>query len=156
MSERARIRREKLLSAAEGYLALDLPKQAIESLDEIEDPKEVLFQWNYLRGEAYRQLERYTAALGCFQTASDEQADFVPLLMAYRIAPKEAVILYNLSCYWSLAGNKVQALSWLGRALRMDQKLRQLIDEESDFNPLRNDPDFQMIVTAGNAWKGPL
>jgi hypothetical protein len=67
---------------------------------------------------------------------------------AYKISPKEAVILYNLSCYWSLAGNKTQSLSWLGRALRMDASYRQLIDDETDFDPLRHDPDFQMIVNA--------
>ena len=43
---------------------------------------------------------------------------------------------------------KTQALSWLGRALRMDASYRQLIDDESDFDPLRHDPDFQMIVSA--------
>ena len=67
---------------------------------------------------------------------------------AYRIAPKQAVILYNLSCYWSLAGNKTQSLSWLGRALRMDHELRRLIDDEADFDSLRNDPDFQLIIRA--------
>ena len=70
---------------------------------------------------------------------------------AYHVAPKEAVILYNLSCYWSLSGNKTQALSWLGRALRMDQALRKLIDDESDFDPLRHDPDFRLILEAIDA-----
>ena len=65
---------------------------------------------------------------------------------AYRIAPQESIVLYNLACYWSLAGNKTQCLSWLGRALRMNTVLLDLIATESDFDPLRHDPDFQHLV----------
>ena len=50
--------------------------------------------------------------------------------------------------YYSLAGDKTQALSWLGRALRMKSSLRSLIADESDFDPLRDDPDFQYVTGA--------
>jgi hypothetical protein len=30
----------------------------------------------------------------------------------------------------------------------MDKSFRRLIDDETDFDPLRHDPDFQMIVSA--------
>src|SRR5262249_28593828 len=127
------------------------------------------FAVNLRRGDVLRHLERHEEALVALHRAFDEKPDDVDLLMAmawcykrtnqlpraitsmeqaYRIAPKEAVIPYNLSCYWSLAGNKTQSLSWLGRALRMDKSFRRLIDDESDFDPLRHDPDFQMIVSA--------
>jgi Flp pilus assembly protein TadD len=66
---------------------------------------------------------------------------------AYRVSPKQPIVLYNLSCYWSLAGNKTQALSWLGRALRMDESLRKLIEDEQDFDPLRRDPDFRQLLS---------
>jgi hypothetical protein len=33
----------------------------------------------------------------------------------------------------------------------MDKSFRQLIDSETDFDPLRQDPDFQMIVSAVRA-----
>ncbi|NOX54523.1 MAG: hypothetical protein GXP27_08805, partial [Planctomycetes bacterium] len=45
-----------------------------------------------------------------------------------------------------LAGDKDGALRWLGRALRMDPSLRELIPEETDFDPLRNDPDFRFVA----------
>jgi tetratricopeptide (TPR) repeat protein len=142
---------------------------ALASLSAIDRGDERAFAANFLRGEALRNLERHAEALEAFQRAFDEKPDDVSLLMAmawcykrtnqlpraitsmeqaYRISPKEAVILYNLSCYWSLAGNKTQSLSWLGRALRMDGSFRQLVDDESDFDSLRHDPDFQLIVGA--------
>lgn len=169
MDERALSRCEKLVSAAEGYMTLGMPTHALASLAEIREAGEMAFRVEFLRGAVLRSLERHAEALAAFDRAFVIKPDDVDLLMsmawcykrtnqlpraitsmeqAYRISPKEPVILYNLSCYWSLAGNKAQSLSWLGRALRMDRSLRNLIDEETDFDPLRNDPDFRMIVSA--------
>lgn len=172
VSQNSRSRRDRLIAEAEGYLALDMPEHALRSLKEIDDPDQMLFAVNFLKGEALRQLEQYADALDPLGRAFAENPEDVGLLMAmawcykrtsqlskaitameqaYRISPKQAVILYNLACYWSLAGNKTQSLSWLGRALRMDRSLRQLIDDEPDFNPLRQDADFQLIVSAIDA-----
>ena len=63
--------------------------------------------------------------------------------LAHRETP---VVLYNLSCYYALAGQKTQALSWLARALRMDADLRRLIPDETDFDPIRNEPEFIKLV----------
>ncbi len=169
MDEKVRSRHERLLTAAEGYIELGMYDHALASLEEIEGPDKTGFEANFLRGDALRNLERHEEALAAFHRASEERPADIDLLMAmawcykrtnqlpraitsmeqaYKIAPGKAIILYNLSCYWSLAGNKTQALSWLGRALRMDASYRQLIDDESDFDPLRHDPDFQMMVSA--------
>ena len=167
MPRTAQIRRQKLLNAAEGYLMLELPELALDSLNDIADPHRASFQVHFLRGEAYRQLQEHKAALIEYQQAYAENPEDVPLLMAmawsfkrtgqliqaieaaecaYRLSPREAVLLYNMACYWSVAGNKKQSLSWLGRALRMDKSLRKLIPEEHDFDSLRDDPDFQLIA----------
>ena len=169
MDQKVRSCRDRELAAAEGYITLGMYTHALASLDKIADPEDAIFALNYRRGDALRHLGRHDEALIALHRAFDEKPDDVDLLMtmawcykrtnelpraitsmeqAYRIAPKQAVILYNLSCYWSLAGNKVQSLSWLGRALRMDNDLRRLINDEPDFDALRNDPDFQLIVQA--------
>ena len=169
MDEKVRSRRDRLLAAAEGYMTLGMPSQALNSLNEIDRREQDAYAVNLLRGDVLRHLERHEEALVALHRAFEKKPDDVTLLMAmawcykrtnqlpraitsmeqaYRIAPKEAVILYNLSCYWSLAANKTQSLSWLGRALRMDKSFRQLIDDETDFDPLRQDPDFQLIVGA--------
>jgi tetratricopeptide (TPR) repeat protein len=169
MDTKARSRTDRLLTAAEGYIELGMYAHALASLDQIEGPDKTGFEASFQRGDALRNLERHEEALVAFHRACEEKPDDIDLLMAmawcykrtnqlpraitsmeqaYKIAPKKAVILYNLSCYWSLAGNKTQSLSWLGRALRLDAAFGQLIDDETDFDPLRHDPDFQMIVKA--------
>ena len=167
-------RRQKMLAAAEGYIDLGMYTHALATLREVGDPGEDSAEFNFLRGDALRHLERHDEALVAFQQALEEDPEDIDLLMAmawcykrtdqlsraiaateqaYRIAPKQAVLLYNLSCYWTLAGDKTQALSWLGRALRMDGSLRRLIDDETDFDSLRNDSDFQLIVRAADHLK---
>lgn len=159
--------RERRLEAARGYLMLDMPDHALKELRAIDAPHECRFEIAGLRGEALRQNGRFDEALQEFLVADDANPDDLAILFgqawclkrterlhdaiaamerAYEIAPDEAVVLYNLACYWTLAGDKQNALSWLGRALRMDAGLQKLIPEESDFDALRDDPDFQFII----------
>jgi hypothetical protein len=46
-----------------------------------------------------------------------------------------------------LARNKRQALEYLSQALSLDNGFRNLVDGERDFDPLRNDPDFQTVTS---------
>ena len=71
------------------------------------------------------------------------------MMAAYQFHEDEPIVLYNLACYFALAGDKPQALSWLGRAIRMESSLRELVPDETDFDELRRDADFQMIVGHG-------
>ena len=162
-----RRRRNRLLEAARGYLELDMPRYALRQIDAIDDPEQCAFDAFQLRGEALRQQKKYEEAVKAFRRALVENPNSINVLLgmawcfkradqlqrainsmqrAYKVAPHEAIVLYNLSCYFSLAGDKEQALSWLGRSLRMEKSLRKLIPDESDFDPLRDDPDFQFIV----------
>lgn len=165
MPVRPRIARK--LEAARGYLLLGMADQALEELNDVDDPAAVEFEWHLLRGEALRTRRDFRSAIAAFQRCQRLQPDVLDVLMglawcykrtdqlaksieamhqAYLAHRSEAIVLYNLSCYYSLAGNKEQALSWLGRALRMRPDLRQLIADETDFDPLRNDSDFQHLI----------
>jgi tetratricopeptide (TPR) repeat protein len=144
-----------------------MPEQALAKLAKIDAQHQSRFLVQYLHGMAYRDLKQYDGALPYLLRALSEKPESVEVLLAmawcykridrldtaistmeqaYRVAPLESIVLYNMACYWSLAGDKANALSWLGRALRMDQNLRKLIDDEPDFDNLRHDPDFVMIV----------
>lgn len=160
-------RRKRHLEAASGYLMLDMPDHALKELQAIGGADAGCFEVYALKGEALRQQRDYEGALQAYLRALNISPDHIEVLFgmawcykrlgrldcaiaamerAYAAHPRNPVVLYNLSCYWALAGEKEQALSWLGRALRMDSSLRRLIPEESDFNALRNDPDFRFIV----------
>ena len=59
-----------------------------------------------------------------------------------------SIVIYNLACYFSLLGDKPKAIECLGRSLRMEPELKELIPNEPDFNDLRQDPHFQFVTNA--------
>lgn len=63
------------------------------------------------------------------------------------VPPHLALILYNLACYHSLAGEKGEMLGRLREALSIEDEFRRSIADESDFDPFRNDPDFVQLVS---------
>ena len=158
------------LREAEGYLDLGMPQQALRILDRVGTGSLPGFRPAWLQAEALRLLGRHGEALCAYQTAQvfrPEDSDVMSAIAvcfkaigrleraigaaqaAYRLSPDEPVCLYKLACYCCVAGQREQALSWLGRALRMDGSLRGQANQEPDFGPLRNDSHFRFIVDAG-------
>ncbi len=166
--------RDRQLKAAEGYLALSMPDHALRELEGIEDLGDDKFRACMLRGEALQSKQEHLRALDAFQQAHLEKPTNLIALMglawcfkridqlpqaidamklAYQFHKDVPVVLYNLACYYALAGEKDNALSWLGRSLRMDRSLLRLIPQESDFDSLRNDSDFQHLLELTNNQK---
>lgn len=160
-------RRKRQLRAAEGYLSLGMPDHALEALTKVSDPGEAAFDCHMLRGDALRVKLDHQQALNCFRQAHELNPGSLEALLgmawchkrigcldqsiasmrrAYENHSTVPVVLYNLACYYSLAGRKEQALSWLGRALRMDRSFGKLVPDETDFDPLRNDPEFRHLL----------
>jgi len=160
------VRRTKIQREAEGYLELDLPQQAAEALGRLGEPIHLNAHGQYLLGEALRMMERYREALPPLRKAAKADPDnlhvhfalgwcykrvgrldraIAVLRRALRKAPREPLVHYNLACYWSLAGNKQQAIRFLSQALEIDPDYRPLVDDETDFDSLRFDPDFQAL-----------
>ena len=161
--------RARQIKAAEGYLTLGMPDHALRELDVIADQAEDLFAVWLFRGEALRMKLEHRQALDAFRKAHlccpteltalmgmawcFKRIDQLPqaidtMKLAYQFHKMEPVVLYNLACYYALAGEKENALSWLGRSLRMDpeHKLLSQIPHETDFDLLRNDADFQHLL----------
>jgi Flp pilus assembly protein TadD len=157
----------RALRAAEGYLALEMPDHALLQLHSVRDIDAAAFEWHLLSAEALRLKSDWVAALADFQHCHALRPQDIHVLMglawcykrtgrlpqaietmhaAHRIDEREPILLYNLACYYALAKNKQQALSWLGRALRMQRDLLQLIPAETDFDSLRHDPDFRKLL----------
>ena len=176
MSDSVSTKQQRALEAAQGYLTLELPDAALRELRsfvaEVETP---VACWQ-LRAEAHRANGHWDDSLNCFERALPHVERPVDVLMgmawcfkrtgrldkaidamrqAYQASPKQAIVLYNLACYFSLAGEKEESLSWLGRALRLDRSLRKLIPDETDFNPIRNDLDFQYLLQLAESKEQP-
>jgi tetratricopeptide (TPR) repeat protein len=84
----------------------------------------------------------------CYKRTGQLAKAIESLEKAVHIDPSEAVLHYNLACYWSLARNRTLALRYLSRALEIDANFRDLVPDESDFNSLRHDPDFIALTGA--------
>ena len=170
-----RTQNEQILQQAEGYLELEMPEHALAALDRLSDRASIeagesslaSHAW-YLRGESLRSMECYEEALGplekaarfapkdthvhlarawCYKRTGQLQRAIDSLEHALQNDPEDALVVFNLSCYWSLAGQKGLALSFLARALELDSSYRDLIDDEHDFDPIRSDPGFQSLTT---------
>lgn len=64
------------------------------------------------------------------------------LTMGLEAAPGQPILLYNLACYHSLAGDVAAAIDHLTRAIAIDARFRDLTGTERDFDPIRSDPRF--------------
>jgi tetratricopeptide (TPR) repeat protein len=168
MSRIIRDRIKRQLDEAEGYLWLDLPQRALTILERRADWATMQFEASYLMGEALRSLARYREALKPLEVAAALRPAEIGVAIAlgwcykrtHRLAQAidaleraarhnpdaPGLLHYNLACYWSLAGNATKALDELAIALDLDPDLRGLIADESDFDQLRGNPEFERLT----------
>jgi hypothetical protein len=60
--------------------------------------------------------------------------------------PQYALLFYNLACCESLAGRTTDALEHLGRAINISESFRALAKDDSDFDPIRDEPAFEELI----------
>jgi uncharacterized Ntn-hydrolase superfamily protein len=65
---------------------------------------------------------------------------------AVDINPELPEALYDLACYYSLAGMKEEALKALEKAIALSPEFRQMAREDPDLEPLRNEGAFKQIL----------
>jgi non-specific serine/threonine protein kinase len=63
-----------------------------------------------------------------------------------QIAPDEPMVLYNVACIHTLAGEPDRALELLGRAIDEGFGHKAWIEHDSDLESLRDDPAFQALL----------
>lgn len=143
--------------------ARKLLQRALGELDHLPDPSRQGVAASLLEGRALRALGAWSEALVPFQRAAEaapEELDawlglgwcykrlgrlpeaIAALRSGLEAAPGQPLLLYNLSCYHSLAGNVTAAVDFLTRAISIDDRFRDLTGAERDFDPIRGDPRF--------------
>jgi hypothetical protein len=60
--------------------------------------------------------------------------------------PQYPVLIYNLACSESLSGRSAEAIDHLRRAVGASEKLRGDAREDSDFDPIRDEPSFKALI----------
>ena len=83
----------------------------------------------------------------CYKRTGRLEHAIETLEFAVECDPREAILHYNLACYWCLARDRRRALRCLSRALDLDLNYLDLVPYESDFDALRDDPEFQVLTS---------
>ena len=161
-------RLNRAIRQAEGYLELGLPDQAIDALQQRRALVDQSGRASYLLGESLRETEQYADAIEPLERAAELMPDDIHVRLALawsykrtsridaaiaaldqalRNDPLEAILHYNLACYWSLLRDRRRALRCLTRALDLDGNFLDQVPYEPDFDAIRDDPEFQMLTS---------
>ena len=112
-----------------------------------EEPGTTIIALGGTPGEVYEPSGyEFWAPVGLLYQAGEyaEAADKGRELL--REHPEFPVLVYNLACCESLAGQKAEALEHLRVAIERSGRIRQFAATDSDFDPLRDDPAFKELV----------
>jgi hypothetical protein len=100
--------------------------------------------------------ERSARALGYWGTGEFDKA-VAELSAVSQKHPEDAGVLYNLACAESMDGRSTDAITHLRRAIEIDASFREVAADDSDFDPIRDDPSFASTIAGqpDTAGSGP-
>ena len=143
-------------------------RRVLHFLDRIPPDRKYDVERLYYRGEALRVMERYEESLEALQEAAELHPGQVHIWLAIGwcekrlgrieraisaleeavlVDPENALVHYNLACYFSLAGDPDMALHELATASRVDVDYLNLVKDEVDFDPIRDDPRLALMLS---------
>lgn len=144
-----------------------LAQRALDMLSKLSNMRKDRAQVCFLRGQALRIMEKYREAVKPLEKAvaldSNNYLFHLALAWCYKrcgrldlaigvlddaldVAPDQGIIHYNLACYWSLAHETDRALQFLLQSFEIEPNFRDLVADEPDFDPIREDPDFRDLT----------
>ena len=144
-----------------------LAQRSLDCLEQLPKTMKRGERYYHAWGVSLQVMERYQEAVGPLHNAAAVAPDQVDHWLslawcqkrcgrldlaiqsmeeALLVDSKEAIVHFNLACYWSLAENTRQAISHLAEAFEIDLKYRDLVDSEQDFDPIRHHPDFLALT----------
>jgi len=156
------------MQEAEGYLELGMFSHALDTLAQLDPTGSQKAHALYLKGEAFRGQGDFAGAIDWLEQAAQAEPENFHVYMALgwchkrcdridraiqslhralEVADEEAIVHYNLACYYCLEIRKIETLEYLARAFELDASFRDLVADETDFESLRDDPDFQNLTS---------
>lgn len=75
-----------------------------------------------------------------------EVADRLSALVAAN--PQYPMVFFNLACCESLSGRTSDALAHLRRAIELSEEFRQSAQDDSDLDPIRDEPEFGSLLAS--------
>jgi adenylate cyclase len=65
---------------------------------------------------------------------------------AFEKGPDDRGVLYNLACFYALAGEKGTAIDFLEKAAAVGRVTREYVEHDSDLDPLREEPRYLALL----------
>ena len=149
---------ERQLNAAIGYLNLGMAQEAWGELEEIEAEDRARPEVLKVRVEVCRSLQQWEMMAEISNQLRKIESDEVlhPLNMAYAVRRfkseaeaadilslalrryyDDALVRYNLACYWCVMGRIEEAREMVETAFKKDKSLRELAETDEDLAGLR-------------------
>jgi tetratricopeptide (TPR) repeat protein len=114
-----------------------------------EEPGTTIIAVGGVPGKAYEPHGwEIWAPLGQLYEAGDYAAVVDRGREAIEANPQYAMPMYNLACCEALSGQKAGAIEHLRRAIERSDQMRDYAKEDSDLDPLRDEPAFKELVGA--------
>ena len=129
---------EALNNKGNALAGLGRHQEAIECCDRVLAIKPDHFSAWGIRGIALCNLGRFEEA----QASYDEVLE---------LQPKNNYTIYKKACCYALQGDVANALAYLQRAMALYPECQAMAQTDSDFDSLRQHPDFQALVNADNS-----
>ena len=145
-----------------------IAERALECLGRIKTPLGHKPYILFLKGQAHRVCARYEKAIDLLQQSAKLDPEsvhtYLALAWCYKrieridlaiesmetavmLEERNPLVHYNLACYWALAEEAFNATRHLTIAFELDSNYRDFVASESDFDAIRNDPDFQDAIS---------
>ena len=142
--------------------------RSLETIQRLDNYAKNRVETWYLEGQAYRVMERYSDAICALDRAAELDHDNIHVWLALgwchkrtgrmdkaiealeealQVNDRQAIVHYNLACYWSLVRNVKFAIRFLEQAFELDPAYRDLVASEHDFDPIREHPRFQELMS---------
>jgi non-specific serine/threonine protein kinase len=88
----------------------------------------------------------YYLGAGALHNMGEKEKSLEWANKALSIGPDEVGVLYNTACLFSNLGNTKEAIDYLERAVEKGYAMKEWIENDSDFDPIRSHPRFQALL----------
>lgn len=128
-----------LAKTKSGSKAEDLYNDAIDKYQEA-----IKYKLDY--HEAYYNWGNALIYLAQIKSDSEAEGLYEEAIEKYQQAIKYGGYSYNLACLYALRNRKEEALKYLDRTLSRGDVSEKLVEEDNDWEALRDDPDFKRLL----------
>ena len=131
---------DDLAKTKSGNEAEELYKEACKKYDKAITYKQDFYDAYYNWGVALMELAK---------TKSGNEAEelYKEAFEKYKLAIKYGGDAYNLSCLFAIRNQKAEALKYLEHTLARNEITVDFVEQDEDWKELRNDPDFQDLLS---------